>query len=78
LSNKISLVKVLIFCVDRWLWVEDSNLSVLLVEAALASVHNTAEKTEFYQQLKRAEEVAKARKEKVNYHFLKLIDWNCN
>jgi staphylococcal nuclease domain-containing protein 1 len=51
----------------RWLWVEESNLSVMLVEAGLASVHNTAEKTEYYQQLRRAEDAAKARKEKVSF-----------
>jgi len=45
--------------------VENHNLSVLLVEAGLASVHNTADKTEFFSQLKRAEEQAKAKKEKV-------------
>ncbi|XP_059470749.1 staphylococcal nuclease domain-containing protein 1 [Neocloeon triangulifer] len=48
-----------------WLWAENHNLSVLLVEAGLASVHNTAEKTEFYSQLKRAEDSAKAKKEKI-------------
>lgn len=52
-------------CFFRWLWVDNYNLSVLLVEAGLASVHNTADKTEFFSQLKRAEEQAKAKKEKV-------------
>jgi staphylococcal nuclease domain-containing protein 1 len=45
--------------------VDNHNLSVLLVEAGLASMHNTADKTEFYSQLKRAEDQAKAKKEKV-------------
>jgi staphylococcal nuclease domain-containing protein 1 len=63
----------MIFLSCRWLWVENHNLSVLLVEAGLASVHNTADKTEFFSQLKRAEEQAKAKKEKVIYHGLILF-----
>ncbi|CAB3384819.1 Hypothetical predicted protein [Cloeon dipterum] len=53
-----------------WLWVDNLNLSVMLVENGLAKMHNTAEKTEFFSQLKRAEETAKAKKEKVWKDFV--------
>ncbi|XP_046434309.1 staphylococcal nuclease domain-containing protein 1 [Neodiprion fabricii] len=42
-----------------WLWIEGVNLSVALVKAGLASVHPTAEHTEFYRELIVAEERAK-------------------
>lgn len=43
-----------------WLWTDQNvNLSVALVEEGLASVHFSAEKTEFYRALKTAEDSAK-------------------
>lgn len=48
-----------------WLWVEGVNLAVALVEASLASVHPTGEKSEYCKALKSAEDAAKARREKV-------------
>lgn len=49
-----------------WLWTEANvNLSVALVEEGLASVHFSAEKTDYYRQLKTAEDGAKAAKKKV-------------
>nr|QBI71280.1 ebna2 binding protein P100 [Orthoderella ornata] len=45
-----------------WLWVDGQNLSVLLVEAGLAKVHFTAERSEHYRALKAAEDKAKAAK----------------
>jgi len=43
-----------------WLWIEGHNLSVTLVEAGLATVHFTAERSEHYKALKAAEDNAKA------------------
>jgi len=43
-----------------WLWIEGHNLSVALVEAGLATVHFTAERSEHYKALKAAEDNAKA------------------
>lgn len=49
-----------------WLWLENNaNLSVLLVEEGLASVHFSAEKTEYYRQLKAAEDSAKSKKKNI-------------
>lgn len=49
-----------------WLWTENNvNLSVALVEEGLASVHFSAEKTEYARQLKTAEDSAKALKKKI-------------
>lgn len=45
-----------------WLWVDGHNLSVMLVEAGLATVHFTAERSEHYRALKTAEDNAKAAK----------------
>ncbi|KAK7868266.1 hypothetical protein R5R35_000663 [Gryllus longicercus] len=45
-----------------WLWVETHNLSVLLVESGLASVHFTAERSEHFRALKSAEDQAKSKK----------------
>ncbi|XP_075991431.1 staphylococcal nuclease domain-containing protein 1 [Anticarsia gemmatalis] len=41
-----------------WLWVENENLSVALVEHGLASMHHTAETSEFARAIKTAEENA--------------------
>ncbi|CAH0577989.1 unnamed protein product [Chrysodeixis includens] len=41
-----------------WLWVENENLSVALVENGLATMHHTAETSEFARQIKNAEENA--------------------
>ncbi|ESO85752.1 hypothetical protein LOTGIDRAFT_235720 [Lottia gigantea] len=46
-----------------WLFVDDVNLSISLVEAGLAKVHFTAERSNYYRQLLSAEE--KAKKEKL-------------
>lgn len=49
-----------------WLWTDQNvNLSVALVEEGLASVHFSAEKTEFYRALKTAEDSAKAAKKRI-------------
>lgn len=46
-----------------WMWLENNvNLSILLVEEGYASVHFTAEKSEYYRALKGAEDQAKAAK----------------
>lgn len=44
-----------------WLHVDSKNLSVLLVEEGLSTVHFTAESSKFYQQLTSAQESAKAK-----------------
>lgn len=49
-----------------WLWVDGHNLSVALVEAGLATVHFTAERSEHYRALKAAEDTAKAARLKVS------------
>lgn len=41
-----------------WLWVDNENLSVALVEQGLASMHHTAETSEFARQIKTAQESA--------------------
>lgn len=41
-----------------WLWIENENLSVSLVEQGLASMHHTAETSEFARTIKTAEENA--------------------
>ena len=48
-----------------WLFVDGVNLSVALVEAALARVHFTAENSAFYKQLSVKEAEAKKAKLKV-------------
>lgn len=48
-----------------WLWIDGVNLSVALVKAGLASVHPTAEHTEFYRELISNETRAKEAKLKV-------------
>ncbi|CAF4745688.1 unnamed protein product [Pieris macdunnoughi] len=42
-----------------WLWLENENLSVCLVEQGLASMHHTAEASEFGRSIKSAEENAR-------------------
>lgn len=41
-----------------WLWIENENLSIALVEHGLASMHHTAETSEFARAIKTAEENA--------------------
>lgn len=49
-----------------WLWTDNNvNLSVALVEEGLATVHFSAEKSEYYRALKTAEDSAKAGKKKI-------------
>ncbi|XP_021917779.1 staphylococcal nuclease domain-containing protein 1 isoform X1 [Zootermopsis nevadensis] len=48
-----------------WLWVDSHNLSVALVEAGLATVHFTAERSEHYRALKAAEDNAIATRLKI-------------
>ena len=48
-----------------WLYVDNTNLSVALVEAGLAKVHFTAERSSHYKTLLAAQERAKAAKLKV-------------
>ncbi|CAH1997114.1 unnamed protein product [Acanthoscelides obtectus] len=45
-----------------WLWVDNVNMSVALVNEGFASVHFTGEKSQYAQQLKSAEESAKSQK----------------
>lgn len=50
-----------------WLWTEqnEQNLSIALVEEGLATLHFSAEKSEYYKKLKLAEDTAKAQKKKI-------------
>ena len=48
-----------------WLYVDNQNLSIALVEAGLSKVHFTAERSSHYHKLLAAEEKAKAAKLKV-------------
>lgn len=48
-----------------WLWVDNQNYSVQLVEQGLASVHFSAERSPYYRSLQIAEENAKRRKMKM-------------
>lgn len=48
-----------------WLWVDNQNYSVQLVEQGLASVHFSAERSPYYRSLQIAEENAKRRKIKM-------------
>lgn len=57
-----------------WLWLENNaNLSVLLVEEGLASVHFSAEKTEYYRQLKTAENQAKSKKKNIWANYVEEV-----
>lgn len=58
-----------------WLWTEANiNLSVALVEEGLATVHFSAEKTEYYRQLKTAEDSAKAARKKVWASYVEEVE----
>lgn len=49
-----------------WLWTENNvNLSVALVEEGLATVHFSAEKSEYYRDLKTAEDNAKQQRKRI-------------
>lgn len=57
-----------------WLWTDNHvNLSVLLVEEGLATVHFSAEKTEYYRALKTAEDSAKAGKKKIWANYVEEV-----
>lgn len=57
-----------------WLWTDANvNLSVLLVEEGLATVHFSAEKTEYYRALKTAEDSAKAAKKKIWANYVEEV-----
>nr|CAD7439287.1 unnamed protein product [Timema bartmani] len=45
-----------------WLWVDGTNLSVALVEEGYATIHFSAERSEYFRSLKAAEDSAKAKK----------------
>lgn len=45
-----------------WLWIENINLSIALVEEGLAAVHPTAERSEHFRALKSAEDSAKEKR----------------
>ena len=59
---------VIVTC--RWLWLDNQNYSVKLVEEGLASVHFTAERSVHYRAMQIAEENAKARKLKIWANFV--------
>ncbi|GAB6033374.1 hypothetical protein CHUAL_013139 [Chamberlinius hualienensis] len=48
-----------------WLWVDDNNHSVSLVDAGFASVHSSAERSVHYSLLQAAEESSKKRRENI-------------
>ncbi|XP_073821313.1 staphylococcal nuclease domain-containing protein 1-like [Musca autumnalis] len=58
-----------------WLWTDNNtNLSVALVEEGLAKVHHfSAEKSEYYRQLKRAEDRAKTAKKNIWASYVEEI-----
>lgn len=45
-----------------WLWIDNTNLSVSLVEDGFAAIHPNAERSEYARQLKNAEDSAKQKK----------------
>jgi staphylococcal nuclease domain-containing protein 1 len=53
-----------------WLWIEGQNLSVALVDAGLATVHFSAERSEHYKALKAAEDNAKGARLRVSKQIL--------
>ncbi|KAK2563698.1 Staphylococcal nuclease domain-containing protein 1 [Acropora cervicornis] len=81
LPKETCLVEVEVEAIDKagnfigWLFVENTNLSVALVEAGLSQVHFTAERSNFYHQLTVAEAQAKSSKLKLwaNYEEPKNI-----
>ncbi|XP_018789649.1 PREDICTED: staphylococcal nuclease domain-containing protein 1 [Bactrocera latifrons] len=57
-----------------WLWTDNNvNLSVALVEEGLAEVHFSAEKSEYYRQLKNAEDRAKAAKKNIWANYVEQV-----
>lgn len=57
-----------------WLWTDNNvNLSVALVEEGLAEVHFSAEKSEYYRQLKNAEDRAKASKKNIWANYVEQV-----
>ncbi|XP_065359944.1 staphylococcal nuclease domain-containing protein 1 [Calliphora vicina] len=57
-----------------WLWTDANvNLSVALVEEGLAEVHFSAEKSEYYRQLKAAEDRAKAAKKNIWANYVEQV-----
>ncbi|XP_017057895.1 staphylococcal nuclease domain-containing protein 1 [Drosophila ficusphila] len=57
-----------------WLWTDSGvNLSVALVEEGLAEVHFSAEKSEYYRQLKSAEDRAKAAKKNIWANYVEQV-----
>lgn len=50
------------------------NLSIALVEEGLASVHFSAEKSEYYRQLKTAEDGAKAKKKNIWANYVEEVE----
>lgn len=53
-----------------FLWIENKNLSVQLVEEGLSTVHFSAERTPYFRPLQIAEENAKARRDKIWRDFV--------
>lgn len=74
-----SQVEVSVESIDKagnfigWLWIENVNLSVALVQDGYAHVHSSAERSEHYRALCNAEESAKTRREKVLYIVSKKL-----
>lgn len=57
-----------------WLWTEkNTNLSVALVEEGLASVHFSAEKTEYFRELKTAEDSAKKQRKRIWTNYVEEV-----
>ncbi|XP_037935636.1 staphylococcal nuclease domain-containing protein 1 [Teleopsis dalmanni] len=57
-----------------WLWTDTNvNLSVALVEEGLAEVHFSAEKSEYYRQLKNAEDRAKSAKKNIWANYVEQV-----
>lgn len=57
-----------------WLWVDNINLSVALVEEGLATVHFSAERSEHFRSIKSAEDSAKALKLNLWKNYVEEID----
>lgn len=45
-----------------WLWVDNLNLSVALVQEGFATMHPTADRSKYYRELKNGEDTAKQNK----------------
>ena len=56
-----------------WMFVDGQNMSVNLVEQGFAKVHFTAERSNYYSQLKEAEDKAKVAKLNVSQSVRKLF-----